>query len=277
MARYKTYNDGQQYFEIINLEKDLPPDNRARIIKEIMGTLDISEFSNNYNNDHAGACANHVRMMLGIILLGYIRNIFGSRSIASHFGIDLEFKYILNGAKGPDDSTIREFRRRHIKELGKIFSLTVHLGSSLGLNDFGALAVDGTKIQAYASLYATKNKKGLKKSIDLLSKRMEKTLERLSSSESEDDRSEFNKRLSNIEKRQSVLADFARMLEDQDEDERINRVDSDARLMKKSDGKSIIGYNAQAGVDCGKHGLIVSADISQDATDDRLLEDVADN
>lgn len=278
MARYKDYNEGQHYFEIIDLEKDLPPDNRARIIKEIIGAFDITEFDKNYNNDKAGAKAKHVRMMLGIILLGYLRKITGSRSIVAQFDTDLEFKYILSGSKGPDDSTIRDFRRRHVEELGKIFSMTVHLGSSLGMNDFGSLAIDGTKIQAYASLYETKNKKGLVKSINLLSKQIEKTIKRLNSAETEEEKDEFKKRLSNIEKRYGVLEEFKKLLEHEDDDKKkVNRVDPDASLMKKSDNKPIIGYNAQAAVDCGENGLIVSAEISQDATDDHLLKDIADD
>lgn len=51
MARYQNYNDGQHYFDLIDLEKELPPDNRARIIREIVSNIDISKFDNNYNND----------------------------------------------------------------------------------------------------------------------------------------------------------------------------------------------------------------------------------
>ena len=277
MARYKDYNSGQHYFEVIDLEKDLPSDNRARIIKEIISSFDISDFDKNYNNDRAGAKAKHVKMMLGIILLSCLRNIRGSRSIVAQFDTDLEFKYILSGCKGPDDSTIRDFRRRHVKELGRIFSMTVHLGSSLGMHDFGSLAIDGTKLQAYASLYETKNKKELHKSINLLSKQMERTIKRFNSAETDEESDEFKKRLSNIENRQAVLEDFQKLLEDKEDDEKVNRVDPDARLMRKSDNKAIIGYNAQAGVDCGDHGLIVSAEISQEATDDHLLKEIADN
>lgn len=276
MARYKSYNDGQQYFEVINLEKDLPPDNRARIIKEIVCSINISGFDKNYCNDSRGAKAKHVRMMLGIILLGFVKNIIGSRSIVSQLQTDLEFKYILEGCKIPDDSTIRSFRRRHLIELGEIFSKIVHIGSSLGMNDFGALAIDGTKMQAYASLYETKDKKGLEKSINLLSKQLEKIIERLNVSENESEENELKKRLANIEKRDQVLKEFQKLLSEKDEDEKVNRVDTDARLMKKSDGKPIIGYNAQAGVDCGKHGLVVSAEVYQDATDEKLLEEVRD-
>jgi len=276
MARYKNYNDGQHYFDIIDLENDLPADNRARIIREIINTIDVSNFAQHYNNDEGGAKAKHVRMMLGLILLGFFRNIIGSRSIMKHFETDLEFKYILAGNKGPDDSTIRSFGRRHVKELSEIFSLSVHLGSSLGMNDFGSLAVDGTKIKAYASLYETKNKQGLDKSLRLLSQRMEKTLARLNSTETQEEEDEFKKRLQNIEKRQAVLENFQKLLEKEDDKKKVNRVDSDAKLMKQADGKSIIGYNSQAAVDCGEHGLIVAAEVSQDATDDNLLKDIAD-
>ena len=145
------------------------------------------------------------------------------------------------------------------------------------MNDFGSLAIDGTKIQAYASLYETKDKEGLQKSIQLLSKRMGKTLARLNAAETQEEEDAFTRRLQNIEKRRAVLEDFQKLLEKEDDGtKKVNRVDPDARLMKKADGKSIIGYNAQVAVDCGEYGLIVAAEVSQDATDDNLLKEVAD-
>ena len=276
MAKYQSYNTGQQYYDMINLEKELAQDNRARIIKEIVCNLGLSIFDKNYNNDEKGAKAKDVRMMLGILFLAHVRNVTGSRSIEAMFPNDLEFKYIIGGGNPPDDSTIRHFRRRHVKELGKQFATIVHIGSALGMIDYGALAVDGTKIQAYASLYETKNKRKLKKSIKFLSRKMERALERADNAETDKERKEFNKRIDNIEKRESVLKKFQELLEDCSDDENVNRVDPDARLMQKSDGKPIIGYNAQAGVECGEHGFIVSAEISQNATDEKLLEDVRD-
>lgn len=276
MAKYQSYNDGQQYFEVINLEKELPADNRARIIKEIVCGMDLSDFDKNYKNDYHGANAKNVRMMVGIILLGIMKSIPGSRTMESQMHTDIEFKYILEGNKPPDDSTIRLFRRRHIRELSKILSLTIHMGSSLGMLDFGALAIDGTKIKAYASLYETKNKKGLTKSIRILSRRMERVLKRIDSSDTIEEREEFKKRLKNINKRESIIQEFQELLEDKAEDEKLNRVDPDAKLMKGSDGKSIIGYNAQVGVDCGKYEFIVSSDVVQDAVDDHLLEKIRD-
>ena len=79
--------------------------------------------------------------MLGILFLVHVRNITGSRSIEAMFPNDLEFKYIIGGGNPSDDSTIRHFRRRHVKELGKQFATIVHMDSALGMIDYGALAL----------------------------------------------------------------------------------------------------------------------------------------
>jgi len=276
MARYKAYNTGQMYFETINIEAELPQDNRARIIKEIINSMDVSSFDKNYNNDKKGANANDIRMMLGLLFLAGMRGIRGSRSIAGIMKHDLEFKYILAGHKAPDDSAIRKFRSRHVKEYAVLFSKIVHIASALGMMDFGALSIDGTKVQAYASLYETKNRKGLEKSMGLLSKRMEKMLRRMDTEEYPEVMEELEKRRNAIEKRQEALSDFETILSTYPEEDRVNRVDPDARLMKKSDGKSIIGHNAQAAVETGEHGIIVAAELSQKATDESLLFDIAE-
>ena len=276
MARYKDYNTGQTRMEMINIEEELPDDNRARIIKEIVSSLDVSSFDKNYHNDEKGANANDVRMMLGIIYLASLRGIRGSRSIAQVLDRDLEFKYILQGHKAPDDSTIRKFRSRHADEFPGVFAMIVHLASALGMIDFGALAIDGTKIKAYASLYETKNRRGLKRSIALLERRMRKILKRIEDENNPKTKEQLEKRKKSVEKRQEVVSEFESLLEDYPEDEKVNRVDPDARLMKTADGKSIIGYNAQAAVDTGEHGIIVAAELSQNATDESLLLDMAD-
>lgn len=276
MARYKAYNTGQQYFEIVNIDEELPEDNRARIVKEIVKSIDISGFDRNYRNDAKGANANDVRMMLGLLFLSSMRGLRGSRTIAGIMAHDLEFKFILAGAKAPDDSTIRKFRSRHIKEYSEVFSRIVHIASALGMIDFGSLAIDGTKVQAYASLYETKNKTSLEKSVKLLSKRFEDIMRRIHKADKEEEKQELENRKKNIEKRQSILADFGELLNKKDENERVNRVDPDARLMKKSDGKSIIGYNAQAAVATGENGIIVAAELSQKATDESLLLEIAE-
>lgn len=97
----------------------------------------------------------------------------------------------------------------------------------------------------------------------------------MNDSDIHDESAEFEKRKETIENRRSVLSEFSELLNSREDDERVNRVDPDARLMKGGDGKSIIGYNSQAAVEYGEHGIIMTAELSQQATDESLLLDIA--
>ena len=53
----------------------------------------------------------------------------------------------------PDFRTIAKFRRRHLKALGDLFVQVLRLCQAAGLVRLGHVALDGTKIQANASLH----------------------------------------------------------------------------------------------------------------------------
>jgi hypothetical protein len=53
--------------------------------------------------------------------------------------------------RGPDHSTIAEFRRRHERALGELFTAVLALCGEAGLVEVGVISIDGTKIRANAS------------------------------------------------------------------------------------------------------------------------------
>jgi Transposase DDE domain len=55
------------------------------------------------------------------------------------------------GLDGPDFRTISDFRKRHLKALGGLFTQVLHLCEKAGLVKLGHVALDGTKIKANAS------------------------------------------------------------------------------------------------------------------------------
>jgi Sec-independent protein translocase protein TatA len=61
---------------------------------------------------------------------------------------------MLSGNQQPDHWTLSEFRRRHLSALGDLFVQTVQLAQAAGLVKLGQVAIDGTKIKAYASKHA---------------------------------------------------------------------------------------------------------------------------
>ena len=57
----------------------------------------------------------------------------------------------------PDHSTIAEFRCRHERALGEVFSGVLGLCARAGLASIGVVAIDGTKMSANASINANRD------------------------------------------------------------------------------------------------------------------------
>ena len=58
---------------------------------------------------------------------------------------------LITAMRVPDHSTIAEFRRRHERALGELFTEVLALCDEAGLVEVGVISIDGTKIRANAS------------------------------------------------------------------------------------------------------------------------------
>jgi flagellar biosynthesis GTPase FlhF len=85
-----------------------------------------------------------------LLLYGYATGVYSSRRIQTRTFDDLAFRY-LSGDQHPDHATIAEFRKRHLDALSGLFTQALLLCSQAGLVKLGHVAIDGTKIKAYAS------------------------------------------------------------------------------------------------------------------------------
>jgi hypothetical protein len=64
---------------------------------------------------------------------------------------------VVTGNLAPDRSTIAEFRCRHERPLGEVFSGVLGLCARAGLASVGVVAIDGTKMSANASINANRD------------------------------------------------------------------------------------------------------------------------
>jgi hypothetical protein len=64
---------------------------------------------------------------------------------------------VVTGNLAPDHSTIAEFRCRHERPLGEVFSGVLGLCARAGLVSVGVVAIDGTKMAANASSDANRD------------------------------------------------------------------------------------------------------------------------
>jgi len=100
-----------------------------------------------------GASSFHPKMMLKIIVYGYLSNIYSSRKIEQAVASNIYFMW-LSGMQRPDHNTINRFRNDKLKGvLKEVFAQVVTLMAEQGLMNIKTIYVDGTKLEANANKY----------------------------------------------------------------------------------------------------------------------------
>jgi transposase len=118
--------------------------------------LDLSAFYAAYRADGHGRPAYEPSMMIALLLYAYARGTRSSRGIERACVEDVAYR-VVAGNLAPDHSTIAEFRCRHERALGEVFSGVLGLCARAGLASVGIVAIDGTKISANASMNANRD------------------------------------------------------------------------------------------------------------------------
>src|SRR5262245_56659954 len=91
-------------------------------------------------------------MMVALLLYAYSRGVYSSRKIAQACEERVDFMAV-TAMNRPDFRTIATFRQRHLKALGDLFVQVLKLCRAAGLVKLGHVSLDGTKLQANASLH----------------------------------------------------------------------------------------------------------------------------
>jgi transposase len=125
-------------------------DHLARFVLSLVrDDLDLVEITGTYGSER-GQPAFDPTMMTALLLYSYCCGIYSSRRIAKACRERVDFMSIV-ALDAPDFRTISEFRKRHLKALGKLFKQILQLCEKAGVVKLGHVALDGTKIKANAS------------------------------------------------------------------------------------------------------------------------------
>ena len=82
MAKFKRYDYSQKVFIPVSLEDQLIPGTLEFVIHTLVeNRLDVSVFEDRYHNDQTARSAYDPKILLKVILLGYSRGLYSSRSI----------------------------------------------------------------------------------------------------------------------------------------------------------------------------------------------------
>jgi transposase len=133
-----------------SLDEWLPEGHLARFVAELVGeALDLSAVYAGYT-EVRGYPPYDPRLMLRLLVYGYMTGVRSSRAIERKCVDDVGFRW-LAADQAPDFRSIARFRRRHLAALADVFLQSLRLAQRLGMVKMGRVALDGTKLQANAS------------------------------------------------------------------------------------------------------------------------------
>lgn len=164
----------------------LPDDHLARLILELVATLDLSAILAAYERELRGFPPHSPRMMVGLLLYAYCVGVPSSRKIERRTYEDVAFR-VLAGNTHPDHTAISEFRRRHLSALAALFVQMLKLCERMGLVKLGNVSLDGTKLKANASKHKAMSHKRMLEEERRLQKKIDGLLKSAEATDSTED------------------------------------------------------------------------------------------
>jgi transposase len=137
----------------VTLEDRIPEDHPVRALDEILSEMDWSGWEGEYHGSF-GQPPIHPSVMCKVLLFAMIRRIRSSRQIEYNLGHSIDFMWLASG-RTIDHSTLSEFRRKHREQLKELYRQMIQLALDLGVAKLGELCIDGTRVLANASRFAT--------------------------------------------------------------------------------------------------------------------------
>jgi len=154
----------QTYLLPPSMKDWLPEDHLAFFVLDVVDEIDLSPFYSRYRQDGWGAPAHDPKMMLTLLLYAYCLGERSSRRIERRCHEDIAFRVICAN-RTPDHTTIARFRAMNEQSLATCFTEVLSLCAAAGLVRVGVVALDGTKMQANASLHANRGQEAIEREV----------------------------------------------------------------------------------------------------------------
>jgi len=149
--KFKQYNQDQLMVLPPRLDDLINQNHPVRVVNHIINQIDLDPVLHKYQG--GGASSYHPRMLLKVLVYGYLCNIYSSRKLESATRENIYFMW-LAGMEQPDHNTINRFRSERLKGvIQKVFSQVVLLMVESGHVDLQRVYTDGTKIESCANRY----------------------------------------------------------------------------------------------------------------------------
>lgn len=150
-VKFKDYAQNQIMLIPPSLEEMIDPHHPVRIVNQVIDKIDIDPLFAKFKG--GGTSSYHPRMLLKVVVFGYLSNIYSSRRLEASLKENIHFMWI-SGMNTPDHNTINRFRSERLQGvLKQVFGQVVELLASEGLVNLKEVYTDGTKIESKANRY----------------------------------------------------------------------------------------------------------------------------
>lgn len=271
-----------------SLEEMIPEDHLCYLVEELVDSLDFNSFDIKYSG--AGHPAYHPRIILKILVMGFLDKIRSSRKLARNSRENVVYIY-LSEKLSPDFRTISDFRKCNPDLVKSTFKHTVTLAKLEGMLDLSILSTDGTKQKANAS-----NRRILtKEELEFINKFIDNELEEWAKQDKiEDDffgeirgsdqlpeksKKKMKRAVEKYIKELKEKGDISNIKEKikkakeelkENDLKKVSLTDPECRFMKNKKGKIELSYNPQITTD--NNGIILANDVCQDEVDTKQLK-----
>lgn len=269
-------------------EDGLPVGHPARLLWNVLGSLDLSAFLATAKavEGGVGRSTKSPRMMLTLWCYAISRGVGSAREIERQTSRDLAFRWI-TGERTISRQTLSNFRAKHSEAFEKLFTDVVGVLVSKGLLSLETVAVDGMRVRASASAPSFRRREALEQAKDQAALHLKAVL-----AQSDDPELSAKQRSVRIQKArefQQRVDDALAVLQEMEARKsrpkslRASTTDAEARVMKMADGGFRPGYNVQlatAGEVMGGPRTIVAVRVTNIGSDMQslqpMVEQVAD-
>jgi len=185
---FKSYRQNQIYLFPPNLEDLIAVNHPVRVVSEVIDSIDIDIIIKKYKG--GGATSYHPRMLLKILVYGYLNNIYSSRRMEASIKENIYFMW-LAGMMQPDHHTINRFRSERLRNILKeVFAQIVLLLVDSGHVSLKEIYTDGSKIESVANRYSFVWGKAIKTSRERIKQQLKELwayTQKLAAEEKDDD------------------------------------------------------------------------------------------
>jgi len=257
---------------MLSLESAIPNDAFVRVVDVFVDSIDLKSFGfTHVECKEEGRPPYHPAVLMKLYVYGYRYGIRTTRKLEREAQTNIEAMWLVSGLR-PKYKTIADFRKNHSKAFREVFRRFVCLLKEWNLVEGETVAIDSFKIRGSNSIKNNFNEAKLKRHIDYIDNQIKEYEALLDTNDSEDDKKEIEKKLTERRKKKSEYQKIKTDLMESGQ-EQISLTDPDSRAVVLHRNIVNVGYNIQASSDA-KHKMLVEYDTG-DVNDTHALAPLA--